>query len=45
MKYDITKIDIHECINFVYQKCEHSAEIVSLKCMLKELIDNRDGSP
>ncbi len=36
---DITRIHIHECINFVHQNCQPNAEIVSLICMLKELID------
>ncbi len=40
---DITKTDIHECINFVHQKCQLSAELVSLIGMLNELIDARDG--
>ncbi len=40
---DITKTDIHECINFVHQKCQPNAEFVSLTGMLNELIDARDG--
>ncbi len=44
LKYgaDITKTDIHECINFVHQKCQPNAELVSLIGMLNELIDTRD---
>ncbi len=40
---DITKTDIHECINFVHQKCQPKAGLVSLIGMLNELIDTRDG--
>ncbi len=40
---DITKTDIHECINFVHQKCLPNAELVSLIGMVNELIDTRDG--
>ncbi len=40
---DITKTDIHECIGFVHQKCQHNAELVSMICMLNELIDARCG--
>ncbi len=35
--------DIHGCINFVHQKCQPNADIVSLIGMLNELIDTRDG--
>ncbi len=40
---DITKTDIHECIDFVYQKIQPNAELVSLISMLNELIDTRNG--
>ncbi len=40
---DITKTDIHECINFVHQNYQPNAELVSLIGMLNELIDTRDG--
>ncbi len=40
---DITKTYIHECINFVHQKCQPNAELVSLISMLKELIDTQYG--
>ncbi len=40
---DITKTDIHECINFVHQKCQPNVELVSLIGMLNELIDTQDG--
>ncbi len=39
---DISKTDIHECINFVHRKCQPNAELVSLIGMLNELIDTRD---
>ncbi len=38
---NITKTDIHECINFVYQICQPNAELVSLIGMLNELIDTQ----
>ncbi len=40
---DITKTDIHECINFANKICQPNAELVSLIGMLNELIDIRDG--
>ncbi len=40
---DITKTDIHECINFVHQNCQTNAELISLIGMLNQLIDTRDG--
>ncbi len=36
---DITKTDIHECINFVHKKYQPNAELVPLIGMLNELID------
>ncbi len=35
---DITKTDVHECINFVHQKCPPNAELVSLIGMLLKMV-------
>ncbi len=42
-KYDMTKINIHKCINILHQNRQPNAARVSLIYMLKELTVTGDG--